>query len=131
MDFQLSAEVCKVDESEGLVFGWALVCLENGKPHVDLQGDHVPEATMLKAAAKFASGARVAKEMHEGAPAGTVEFIWPLTADIAKACGLETKRTGLLIGMRPAPEMLAKFKSGEYRGFSIGGRGKRRQVETA
>jgi len=128
-DFQITAEVCKVDESQGLVFGWAFVCDEGGKPYVDLQKDWVTPDNLVKVASSFARGARVAKDMHEGGPAGTVEFVWPMTADIAKACGIQSARTGMLIGMRPGPEMLAKFKSGEYRGFSIGGRGRRTEVE--
>lgn len=131
MDFEIACEVLKVDEQLGLVFGWALVCTEDGQPYVDLQDDHVPEATMLRAAAGFADGARVAKEMHSGGQAGTVPFVFPMTADIAKALGLQTRRTGMIVGMRPGPEMLAKFRSGEYRGFSIGGRGRRRRVEPA
>jgi hypothetical protein len=127
--FALAAQVCKVDAEEGIVFGWAIISTENGQPYVDLQNDYVPEASVLKAAAKFAAGARVAKDTHEGAQAGTVDFIWPMTADIAKALGISTPRTGLLIGMRPSPEMLAKFKSGELTGFSIGGRGRRKEIE--
>ena len=127
--FQVTAEVRKVDEQLGVVFGWGLVCTESGEPYVDLQDDHIPESTMLKAAVGFADGARVAKEMHGGPQIGTVVFVWPMTADIAKAIGVQTERTGMLIGMRPNAEVMAKFKSGEYRGFSIGGRGKRRRVE--
>ena len=127
--FEISAKVCKVDADLGIVFGWALVCTEDGKPYVDLQDDYVPEATMLKAAAGFAAGARVAKDRHEGAPTGSIDFIFPLTADITKALGLQSNRTGLLIGMRPGPESLAKFQSGEYTGFSIGGSGRRKDIE--
>lgn len=127
--FELKCEVAKVDDSLGIVFGWGIICSENGEPYIDLQEDHIREPNMLKAAAKFADGDRVAKEMHQGGPAGTVLFVYPLTAEIAKSLGLETKRTGMLVGMRPVPEMLAKFKSGELRGFSIGGRGTRRRVE--
>jgi hypothetical protein len=131
MDFELTCEVAKVDDSIGVVFGWGIVCTEGGEPYVDLQDDHIEEATMLKAAAAFAHGERVAKEMHRGAPAGTVLFVWPMTADIAKAVGVQSRRTGMLVGMRPEPSMLAKFRSGELRGFSIGGRGRRRRVEPA
>ena len=127
--FQITAEVKKIDEQLGLVFGWGLVCTEGGEKYIDLQDDHVSEATMLKAAVGFSDGARVAKEMHEGPAIGTVLFVWPMTADIAKAIGVQTERTGMLVGMRPNPEVMAKFKSGEYRGFSIGGRGRRRRVE--
>lgn len=125
--FEIAAEVRKVDAELGVVFGWALVCTERGAPYVDLQGDHVTEASMLKAAVGFAEGARVAKEMHSGPEIGTVLFVWPMTADIAKAVGVQTERTGMLIGMRPSAEVLEKFKKGEYRGFSVGGRGRRRR----
>lgn len=115
------ASVVKVDESLGLVFGFAIVSKKDGADYYDLQGDHIPEDSMLKAATDFMVNSRVAKEMHTGDANGTVVFAFPLTSDIAKALEIETKQTGLLIAMRPAEGMLGKFKSGEYTGFSIGG----------
>ena len=44
-----------------------------------------------------------------------------MTTDIAKAFGLDTEKTGLMIAVRPEKEMLAKFRDGTYTGFSIGG----------
>jgi len=122
-EFATEAQVFKVDEGLGLVFGWAIVCNQDGEPYFDTQGDHIPESAMLKAAADFMANSRVAKEMHAGESKGSVVFAWPMTADIAKAMGIETKQTGLMIAMKPdSAEMLAKFKSGEFTGFSIGGR---------
>jgi hypothetical protein len=120
--FETEARVFKVDESLGLVFGWAIICKAEGKPYYDVQGDHIPEDAMLKAAADFMADSRVAKEMHAGESKGSVVFAWPMTADIAESMGIVTKQTGLMIAMKPdGPEMLAKFKSGEFTGFSIGG----------
>lgn len=76
---------------------------------------------MLKAATDFMLRSRVAKEMHSGSPVGPVVFAFPLTAEVAKALEIETRKTGLLIAMRPGPAVMAKYKSGEYTGFSIGG----------
>jgi Putative phage serine protease XkdF len=116
------AEVLKVDDSLGLVLGWAIVCKKDGADYFDLQDDHIPEQSMLRAAAEFMQNSRVAKEMHEGVSAGTVVFAFPMTTDIAKAFGVETKTTGLMIGLKPDNDaMLTKFKSGELTGFSIGG----------
>lgn len=115
------ATLVKVDETLGLVFGFAIVSKQNGEDYYDLQNDHIPEDAMLKASLDFMLNSRVAKEMHTGDEAGTVVFAFPLTSDIAKALDIETKQTGLLIAMRPAEGMLAKFKSGEFTGFSIGG----------
>ncbi len=117
-----NAAVCKVDESLGLVFGWAIVCKQDGEDYFDVQGDHIPEDAMLRASADFMENSRVSKTMHEGKQTGSVIFAMPMTADVAKSFGVETKTTGLMIAMKPSdPEILAKFASGEYSGFSIGG----------
>lgn len=113
--------IAKVDAKLGLVFGYAIVCKINGKDYYDLQGDHIPEEAMLDASIEYMAGSRVAKEMHEGADAGQVVFAFPLTADLAKALNIAAPQTGLLVGMKPTPEVFTKFVSGEYRGFSIGG----------
>lgn len=119
--FETAATVCKVDESLGLVFGWAIICKQDGEDYFDVQGDNIPEDSMLKASADFMANSRVAKEMHDGEQIGDVVFAWPMTSEIAKAMGIETKNTGLMIAMKPATDVLKRFKSGEYTGFSIGG----------
>jgi len=130
--FELRAKVLKIDTGLGLVMGHAIVCMEDGEPYFDLQGDHIPEETMLKAALDFMENSQVAKEMHTGDQAGTVVFAWPMTEDIAKAFGILTRRTGLMIAMRPNEDMLKRFQLGELTGFSIGGlRLKDEEVEDA
>ena len=121
-DFEVAGEVTKIDEELGLVFGWAVVCLEKGQRYFDLQGDHITERAMLKASTEFMADLRVAKEMHVGGMRGEVVHSMPLTKEVAEAFGIESDRTGLMIAMRPDAEMMAKFKSGELKGFSIGGR---------
>ena len=120
-DFEIRAEVAKVDTSLGLVMGWAIVCKEDGVPYFDTQDDHVPESSMMEAAADFAKSGAMAGEQHTRSDAGTYLFMWPMTTDVAKAFGVETKKTGLMVAMKPDAEMLAKFQSGELTGFSIGG----------
>ncbi len=128
------ALVAKVDESLGLVFGWAIVCKVGGQDYFDLNVDHagqhagqrvpehIPEAVMMKAACEFMQTARPGNEMHEGPDKGSYVFAFPMTTEIAKAMGIQTDKTGLMVAYKPPPEVLAKFKSGEYRGFSIEGR---------
>lgn len=117
-----TSQILKVDDALGLVFGFAMICKEDGEPHFDLQGDHIPESVMLEGSFDFAKSNRVAKEMHEGEQIGDITFMFPLTSDIAKSLNIVTKHTGLLIAMKPdSPEVLQKFVSGEYTGFSIGG----------
>jgi hypothetical protein len=120
--FEVEARILKVDDSLGLVFGWAIVCTEKGEAYFDTQDDHIPEESMLKAAADFMEHSRVLGDMHATAEGGSVVFAFPMTAEIAKAYGLTTETTGLMIAVRPAnAETLEKYKSGEYTGFSIGG----------
>lgn len=114
------AQVVKVDETLGLVFGFAIICKQNGEDYYDLQEDHIPEESMLKASLDFMQNSRVAKEMHEGDEAGGVPFALPITTDMLEYLK-SSGQTGLLIGMLPSPSMLGKFKSGELTGFSIGG----------
>ena len=118
---QASAAVCKVDEALGLVFGFAIVSKVDGEDYFDSQGDNIPEDSMLKAATDFMLNSRVAKDMHDGDQIGSVVFAFPMTTDVAKALDIQTNKTGLLIGMKPSADILAKYKSGEYSGFSIGG----------
>lgn len=121
-DFSTYVEVVKADQALGVVMGFAVICTEDGEPYFDVQGDHIPESSMLKAAAEFMENSRLAKEMHTGEDGGTIVFAWPMTTDIAKAFDIETNRTGLMIAMKPsAQDVLDKFISGEYTGFSIGG----------
>ena len=114
-------EVAKVAEEHGLVFGWAIVCTEKGEDHYDLHKDHIPEDVMLASTTEFMEDVRVAKEMHFGDEKGIILHSMPLTKEIAKAFGIETEKTGWMIAAKPTPEVLSKFASGEYTGFSIGG----------
>ena len=120
--FTTSADVFKVDDDLGLVFGYAIVCKQDGVDYYDVQGDHIPEDSMLKASADFMAHSRISKDMHQGDKTGSVVFAWPMTSEIAKAMGIETKTTGLMIAIKPdSPESLRKFREGIWTGFSIGG----------
>lgn len=105
----------------GLVLGWAIVCKEDGKDYWDVQKNHIPEGAMLEASADFMEHSRSGNEMHAGPDCGTYLFAFPLTEEIAKAMGLSSRRTGLMVGYKPPAAVLAKFVSGEYTGFSIEG----------
>lgn len=125
-EFTASAAVVKVDDALGLVMGYAIVCNDGGEPYFDVQGDHIPEDAMMKAATDFMLNSRVAGEMHRRSEKsaedhGTVVFAWPMTADVAKAFGIEVQKTGLMIAIKPDDGMLEKFRDGTYTGFSIGG----------
>lgn len=122
----IEAEVLKVDDSLGLVFGWAIVSEVNGKPYVDTQNDYIPSDVAMRAIAKFMEGERVAKTMHVGERTGTVTMAFPMEPSVMKALGISSEKTGVVIAMKPDTEaQLALFKSGDMQGFSIGGSAKK------
>ena len=120
LKFFKSDSIIKVDAGLGLVFGWGIVCKVSGEKYYDTQGDHITEGAMLEATTDFSKGERTAGDMHVFKD-GQVVHSFPLTGEIAKALGIQTDRTGWLVAVAPSPEVLNKFETGEYTGFSIGG----------
>ena len=118
--FTKCEEIIKVDDGLGLVFGWGIICKIDGVEYFDKQDDSIPEDAMLEAVTEFAKTSRTAGDMHVFED-GTVVHEFPLTADIAKAYDIICSKTGWMVAVEPSPEVYAKFKSGEYTGFSIGG----------
>lgn len=119
---EVNSTILKVDDSLGLVFGYAMVCKIDGEEHFDLQGHHIPEETMTRVLAKFMQEGAIAKEMHSGDPVGKFVFAFPMTTDIAKSLDITVKQTGALVAMKPDNQStLQKFTSGVFTGFSIGG----------
>lgn len=125
--FDVRAGVLKVDEALGLVIGFGIITAVDGEPYFDTQGDHIPDDGMLKAATDFMLKSRATTDMHargaagEVVPDGQVVFAFPLTAEIATALEITTKRTGLLVAIKPSAAVLAKYRDGTYTGFSVGG----------
>jgi cation transport regulator len=119
----IQVEVAKVDDSLGMVFGWAIVSEINGEPYYDTQSHYIPSDVAMKSFAKYMQGERVAKAMHKGERIGSAVFGWPMTPDIMKAMGLQSDKTGVMIAMKPdGAAILKNYQSGEWTGFSIGGR---------
>ncbi len=128
----VTSNILKVDESEGLVYGFAVVCTEDGEPYYDLQGDHIEEAEMRKAATDFMVTERQARDMHGESNRGKVIHSMPFTQELAEALGIEDtiRKSGWIVAIKPDDDaILKKYKSGEYTGFSIGGKAKRVEVE--
>lgn len=137
-EIEATARVIKVDSELGILIGFANVSTVDGAPLVDSQGDATSEAELVKVAAEYAEAGAAVDEMHDEQQvdgARTV-FLFPLTQDLAKSLGIgEIKKTGILIGVKVPPDVLAKFKPGAngeaptYSGFSIGGTGEREPLE--
>ncbi len=112
----------------GIVFGWACTSKASGTDYFDLHGDNIVEDDLIKVALEYVKAGAQSDEMHNRETDGWTPFVMPLTAELAKRAGIDTDTSGILIGMQPSPEVFAKFKSGEYVGFSIDGTGFREEV---
>lgn len=120
--FEKSGTFFKVDEEQGIAYGWAIVCFENDEPYFDLQGDHIPEGAMVDALLDFSKNSRVGKDQHQGEQVGEHVFLYPMTKATAGGLGIKTAKRGALVGYKPNnPADLQLIKTGERTGFSIGG----------
>lgn len=123
--------VCKATGTDamGIVFGYALTSTQKGEEYFDLHGDNVESGdSLIEVALAFVENGARSDEMHDCQASGTVPFVFPMTADTRKGLGLTGGEDGLIIGMKPPPDVFAKFVSGEYTGFSIFGSGERVEV---
>ena len=124
-----------IDVKHGVVFGFAMTSSKDGKPYFDLNVDrdgalkgqkvpeHIDDDEIMSSGLDFAESERPGNEMHAGPNVGKFVFIMPYTADIARDLfKVENPPiTGLAVGYKPTPEVLAKFIDGTYKGFSIEG----------
>jgi hypothetical protein len=125
-----ASDILKLDNERRIAWGWASVSTIKGELVTDLQEDTITPAEMEKMADRFMASARMAKAMHAGDQIGEVLHSLPLTAELAKAFGVETDREGWIIGMKiHSNEVWAGFKDGTYKGFSIGGKVKRKRKD--
>lgn len=128
-DFELTAEITKLDEDQRLVYGWASIVEEDGKIIFDKQDDMIETQELVNAAHDFMTESREAHEMHKGKAKGVVVESMVFTKEVQKALGIDLKKVGWFIVQKIYDDKTwEKFKSGELKSFSIGGRGKRTLV---
>lgn len=127
--FGLQIDFQKADPSGRFVRGWASVVSVDGKSVEDHDGDQISIDELRKAAHRFVTDARVAKAMHRGEAVGEVVESVIIDDDFVKSIGATTTKRGWWIGMEIHDDGIRKrVRDGEFRSFSIGGRGRRQQV---
>lgn len=133
-EFEAVAEIAKVDQGKGMVFGWCSVMQKkNGETVVDKQGDFIETIDdMEDAAYDFVLHSRDGGEMHIRKGVSTLVESFVSTPEKWKAMGIPegTLPVGWWVGFKVGDqEVLAKAKNGTYRQFSVHGRGIRKVVE--
>lgn len=126
---QIVGQITKVDDDKHLVFGWASVVESDGELHTDLQGDQMDEAEMEKMAYAYVLDCREQGVMHKKIGVGKLVESIAFTKEKQAALGIDLGKVGWFIGFKVSdPEVWDKIKKGEYRAFSIHGRGHRERV---
>ena len=128
--------VAKVDEAQGLVYGWAsIVVTKAGDLVEDSQGDVIDPVDLDNAMIEFMLDHRAANEMHGGDPIGTVVESVVISPAKLEAMGFPTELAatapvGAWIGVKmdPNSDTFARVRSGELQMFSIEGTGERVEI---
>ena len=130
VEWRREFDIEKTDEDQRLVFGWLSVAKdENGNSILDLQDDVIDPEDLEKAAITYALESREAGQSHiKTTGIGKMVMSIVTTKEIQKAIGIPKGIVpeGWFIGYKIIDdETWDLVKSGDYKGFSIGGTGKR------
>jgi cation transport regulator ChaB len=125
----IDAEIKKSDDELRVVYGWASVVENADKEIVDWHDDVITVDDIVEAAHDYVTNSRKAKVMHNGGAIGHVVESLVFTKDIQAALGINLGKVGWFIGMKITDdEYYDRVKMGEYKMFSIGGRGMREEL---
>jgi cation transport regulator ChaB len=125
------AKICKIDDAERLVFGWASVAIHAGVPVEDSQGDLIDPEDLETAAYAFNLQFREANAEHSGPVVGHLVESLAITPAKLEAMGLppDALPQGWWVGFHvPDDEIWARVADGHYSMFSIEGTAQREEV---
>ena len=130
-EYHTVSDIFKADDEARIVYGWGNKITKDGEVVYDLQGDSISPQELVTATTEFMKSAdRHSLNMHQGEPVGKVVHSFPLTYDIAKALGLETKDEGWLVGVHVTDDKTWEMvKAGDLAAFSIGGSALRKEIK--
>jgi hypothetical protein len=130
-DMELQGTIIKADLDKQMVFGWASVVEKGGESVTDRQGDQISEEEMEKMAYSFMLDSRRAGEMHKRSEGvGRLVESIAFTKQKQESLGIDLGKTGWWIGFKiDDPDVWEKVKKGEYKAFSIHGKGLREKIK--
>lgn len=120
-----SAMMCTVDVKKStdqqMVFGWASVVEQDGKPVIDLHGDEIDSETLEKAVYEYVLESRRGDDSHFFE--GTAEMIESMyfSKEKQEALGIDLGRAGWFVGYKVSDAAWPIVKEGRF-AFSIGGK---------
>ncbi|MGY0793098.1 XkdF-like putative serine protease domain-containing protein [Azospirillum argentinense] len=135
--FTLSANICKVDDDQRLVFGWFSIVEIDGQPVTDREGDRIAPDELEPAAYGHVLNARVASDTHVLIGVGKLveSCVFTLEKQQAMVASLITMGIPAVMDLHCVgwwggyyitdDKVWAEIKAGNYVSFSIGGTGTR------
>lgn len=124
--FQARFKVAKVNEEQGLVFGWASVAEVDGNLIVDHEGDVIEPAELEKGVYRFVKDARIASDRHRPETLGVGVMVESMifTKEKQEILGIDVP-VGWWVGFQvDDPELRRSIRESEgHEAFSIGGLG--------
>ena len=128
-------EFSKTDEDKRQAFGWASVVEVDGKPVIDRQGDWITPDELEKAAYEYVVKSRKGGDQHRrdgDNPFHAADMIesFVVTPEKIEKMGLpKDTPVGWWVGYKVHnDDTWSKIKKGEHTGFSIHGKGKRKEI---
>lgn len=137
MDVVWEGTFSKTDDEKRQAFGWASVVEVDGKPVIDRQGDWITPDEIEKAAYNYVMNNRRGGHQHRrdenDQPIHVSDLIesFVVTPEKIEKMGLPASTpVGWWVGFKVHDdEAWEKVKKGEVTGFSLHGKGKRRDIE--
>ncbi len=131
VEFSGRFDIAKIDEEQGLVFGWASIAEQNGTLVVDGDGDMIEPAELERGAYGFVKEARVASDRHRPESIGVGVLVESMffSKEKQELLGVELP-VGWWVGFQvDDPAMRQSLREeGGHRMFSIGGSGTAEEI---
>lgn len=122
--------VAKFNEDQRKVWGWFSVTSIGSDHVVDHERDVIRIETLQKAAHDYVGRSRKGDQMHDEQTSAVLVDSIVFTREVQKALGIDLGVEGWFGGYHVLSDAAwEKVKSGEYRGFSIGGTAVRRELQ--
>lgn len=127
-DFQANIALSGIDPKKRMVYGFANVSMNGGKPVVDTQGGYIPLEVMRKSATDFIQkGGRVQLQHEDLSTPARGKVVESLVIDdgISKSLGIQDTRHGWYVGVEVTDDATWELaQSGMLSGLSIAGHGR-------
>lgn len=129
-EWSIPFDILKAEPEKQMVFGWASIATIDGRLVIDKQDDMILPGDLEKAAYDFVLFGRAQGDMHKGTQCGRLVESMVFTKQKQDILQIDLGVEGWWVGFKvDDPELWQAHKRGERPEFSMGGRGRRVNVD--